>query len=274
MGVFDGLANFLFGVDPINDVAIRQQAELLQRQSQSYQSREQQDYVAQQQYLRDLQARAAGTAPSVAQNQLQAGLDTLNRQQQSATAGASGSNGALAGYGAMLAEGQNAAALQQQQSLLRAQETANALGMQGQTLNSMGARSQAGYGTALNAALGYSGQNLSAQEANQKARSAATGTLLSTAGALGGALLGGGAPLALSASSGGANAATSGGGDNGYSAAAPGYAASGSAGPAGYGYALSDPTIGASDMPQDPYQAGANYSNGAYRTASPSIGQR
>jgi hypothetical protein len=262
MGVFDGLASWLFGADPISDSNVKQQEALLQQQSAQYAAREQQDYQRQLGYGQMLQNQIAGTgAPSVAQRQLVAGLDQQNRNQASQVAGASGSNAALANYGAMLQAGQAGAQMNQQQAVLRAQEIQSAQNQLGGLYSSMGQRSMGGYGTALGGAQNYAGMATSIAQANQRAQMAATGTLLSTAGTLGAAALGGPAAGAVGTAAGNAGAA--------YSAAQPGYAASQQAGYGGAtpnAYSAAQPGYGASltagDQPQDPYQS--SYSNGVY----------
>jgi len=85
------------------------------------------DTRAQQQaMLASLQSRAAGTAPSAAEMQLQQGLEAQQRQALSAAAGARGANPALALK--MAQEQQTAAGLgvNQQAAQLRAQEQAQA----------------------------------------------------------------------------------------------------------------------------------------------------
>jgi hypothetical protein len=266
-GVFQGLADFLFGPDELSNANELQQQKILQQQQAAYAQREQQDYQRQLQYAQSLQQQIAGTgAPSVAQRQLVAGMDQLNRGQASQVAGATGSNAALAGYGAMLQQGQNAAALNQQQAVLHAQETQSAQNQLGAVYSQMGQRSMGGYGTALQGAQGYDqiAQNIAA--ANQRAHAAATGTLLSTAGVLGAAALGGPTAAGVPTAAGQAGAA--------YAAAQPGYAASNGAftnpdqNSGGYGASL---TAGEQAQP-DPYQS--SYSNGVYRSPSPSVGQR
>jgi hypothetical protein len=266
MGVFDGLASWLFGADPISDASVKQQEVLLQKQSADYAAREQQDYQRQVQYGQSLQNQINGTgAPSVAQRQLVSGLDQANRAQASQVAGATGSNAALAGYGAMLQQGQQAAQMNQQGAVLRAQEIQSAQNQLGGLYANMGQRSMGGYGTALGGAQNYAQMASNIQQANQRAQMAATGTLLSTAGVLGAAALGGPAAPAVGTAAGQAGAA--------YAAAQPGYAASNAAftnpnqNSGGYGASLT-----AGDQPQDPYQS--SYSNGVYRSPSPSVGQR
>ncbi len=267
MGVFDHLASWLFGADPISDASVKQQQDLLQKQSADYAAREQQDYQRQLQYGQSLQQQIAGTGiPSVAQRQLVAGLDQANRAQASQVAGATGSNAALQGYGAMLQQGQQAAQLNQQQAVLSAQERQSAQNQYGGLLANMGQRSLGGYGTALGGAQNYAQLASNIQQANQRAQMAATGTLLSTAGVLGAAALGGPAAAGVPTAAGQAGAA--------YAAAQPGAAASNGAftnpdqNSGGYGASL---TAGEQAQP-DPYQS--NYSNGVYRSASPSVGQR
>lgn len=277
------LASWLFGIDPISDANVKQQEQLLQQQSAGYAQRESGDYARQLQYGQALQQQINGTGtPSPAQRQLVAGVDQIGRQAQSMQAGATGSNAALAGYGAMLQQGQLGSQLNQQQAILSAQERAQAQAMYGQNLQSMGARSLSGYGTALGGAASYANMATQIAEQNQRSKAAAAGTLLSTAGTLGASLL---------SPPGAAGMAASGvaGAGAGYAAAQPGYGASLSAGPAGNGYVMSDPMTGysqaqpgydaslnANDMPKDPYQASsAGYGAGLYPySPSNSVGQR
>lgn len=262
-GIFQGLADWIFGVDPIDASREREQESYLIGQSHDYAVREQQDYQRQLQLTKELEARIAGKGgPSVAQQQLQIGADQINRDAASRAAGGTGSNAALSSYGALLTQADTASRLNQQQALLRAQETQANIGQLGAMNANMGRSSMMGYGNALGAGVQYGNMAMQAQQANQRAQAASVGTLLSTLGAIGGTAVGGPAGGVLGSQAGQTMVPAQSPGAA-YSAAMPGYAASN----ANYGTALA-PT----DYPQDPYQA-SNYGSGLY-SPSPSVGQR
>jgi hypothetical protein len=106
----------------------------------------------QQQLVNSLGQVVAGTAPSVAQNQLTQGLGAIQAGQQSAAAGASGQNGALANMNA--AQNMQAAQVQanQQAALIRAQEVAQARAQQAGVLANIGGEAGQSQGQNLQAA--------------------------------------------------------------------------------------------------------------------------
>jgi hypothetical protein len=264
-GVFSGLADFLFGIDKIDADRERQQEDFLISQSHDFALREQADYNRQLQYGRQLENQIAGRGnPSVAQMQLQAGTDQINRDAMARSAGGTGSNAALANYGALLQQADASSRLNQQQAVLRAQETQSAQNMLGGLYANMGQRSMAGYGNALGAGVQYGNMAMGAQQANQRAQAASVGTLLSTAGAIGGAMV---RPPGADAMASGALQAAAPNPNAQYAAAMPGYAASNT----NYGIA---PQLTPADQPRDPYQA-SGYGNGLYPySPSNSVGQR
>jgi hypothetical protein len=99
----------------------------------------------------------AGTAPSVAQNQLTQGLGAIQVGQQSQAAGASGQNGALANTVAAQQMQQAQAQANQQAALIRAQEVAQARTQQAGVLANIGGEAGQSQGQNLQAA-GQAGQ--------------------------------------------------------------------------------------------------------------------
>lgn len=118
----------------------------------SIKKREQGTFDQQGQLSNLLFAQAQGQGPSVAGAQLGQGLDLINRGQMAQAAGANGQNGVLARYQAMQAAAQQGAALNQQQAIARAQETAHAQALLGQNLGNQAGESSNMYGTVSGAA--------------------------------------------------------------------------------------------------------------------------
>lgn len=265
--VFAGLAEYLFGIDKLDAQRQQQMEEYLATQARDYAAREQADYARQEGYGRTLLDTIHGQTPSVAGLQLQQGMDAINRQGQSAVAGASGNNAGIIGYGSLLSGGQMAAQLQGQQAIQRAHEIATAQGLYGNLLGGMGARSAQLEGTTLGTGLGYGQLGTEIQQANQKASAASLGTLLGSAGSAIGAMVGGPTGAAVGGQAGVAGKSYGSSADaapmNPYAAAQPGYADSN----INYGSALTS-----ADQPQDPYQA--SYSDGLYRGPSTDRGMR
>ncbi len=123
-GLLSGITDWLFGnVDNqqyLQDYA-RQQAE-----AQKLREREAQAAAAQARYGQYLQAVMNGTAPSMAQLQLQQGMGAIAQQQQSMAAGIGGPGQALARYGAAVNTGDAQAQMNQAAALARAKETQDA----------------------------------------------------------------------------------------------------------------------------------------------------
>ena len=267
-GVFQGLADYLFGINEIDDSQRQQMETYLAEQARQYAAREQADYVRQEGLGRTLLDTIHGNAPSVAGLQLSQGLDAINRQGQSAVAGAGANNVGIIGYGSLLQTGTNAAALEQAQAIRRAQEIQAAQQAYGVLLQNMGQRSMALTGTSLGTGLGYGQLGTEIQGMNQKAKAASLGTLLGAGGAAIGTLVGGPTGGKIGGMTGVAGQSYGNSPDgaapiNPYSAAMPGYEASNT----NYGSALTS-----TDMPQDPYQE--SYSDGLYRGPSETRGYR
>jgi hypothetical protein len=221
MGILTGLSEFLFGVDPIDNSRLESQTATLQQQAAQYQAREAQDYANQNRYGSSLWNTINGNNPSAAQRSLQGNLDQINRGANSMVSGASGNTGALARYGAILGQGDQAAMANQQAAILQAQEIAAAQQQVGGLYANQGARSAGLYGQNLNMGLNYDQLIAANQQANQKAQGAAMGALLGTAGTIGAAYMTGGAAPAIGAIAGqqagqqmSANSQANGGGYN------------------------------------------------------------
>lgn len=100
----------------------------------------------------------AGTAPSVAQAQLQQGLGQIQQAQQSDASGATGTMAALARMNAQQNTGQAQAQMNQQQALVRAGEVAAARQAKAGLLANQANQAGNMYGQNLTGALGASGQ--------------------------------------------------------------------------------------------------------------------
>ncbi len=199
MGVLSGLSSFLFGVDPVSDEFVKQQQALQQQQADEYRKREAQQTAAQNAYISSLWGVVNGSAPSAAQRQLGANVDQIQRGYNSMSAGAEGNNAGIMRYGAMLGAGDAMAGANQAAGIQQAQEIANAQGQIGNAYANQAGRSAGLYGTAAGIGRDYAGLAAQIQMANQKADAAAQGTLLSTAGTLGAAAIGGPAAAPIAA---------------------------------------------------------------------------
>lgn len=126
---------------------------LAQLQSQYEQTRGQQQTLG-----TALDRTIAGTAPSVAQNQLQQGLGQVRQQAESEASGTTGQNSALARYAAIMAGGNAAAETNQAAAGLRAQEVAAAEAAKGNLLNQEQGATSSLYAPTSSASVGESGQ--------------------------------------------------------------------------------------------------------------------
>lgn len=108
---------------------------------------------------RQLDRQIAGTAPSVAQTQLQQGLGQTRDAVSAQAVGASGQNAAVANYGAIQALAHAQAKQQQDAAALRAQEVQNATTAKANLLNNQQQATSAQSGQATTAGTALSGQN-------------------------------------------------------------------------------------------------------------------
>jgi hypothetical protein len=155
-GALSGVVHGLLGVDNPSTVPYDAQAEELKRQRQIAGGQQAQNYAQENNLAAGLGRTIAGTAgPSVAQTQLQQGLDTSNSSMLAAGAGSSGVNSVLARYQARQQQGEQAAQMQQQAALLRAHEVAQAQQQLAQLRAAMAAQSIGLYGTNLTGGLNY-----------------------------------------------------------------------------------------------------------------------
>lgn len=104
-----------------------------------------------------LNATINGTAPSVAQSQLEQGLAQIAQQQQAQASGATGSNAALARTDAAANTGAAQAATNAQEAGVRANEVAGAETAESGLLNNEANQVQQAKGTDVNAAENFSG---------------------------------------------------------------------------------------------------------------------
>jgi hypothetical protein len=125
-------------------------------------------YAQQQNFANTLQQQANGQGPSVANLQLQ---QTLQQQQANAAAQAASARGvspALANRQAQQAQASNSQASAQSGALARAQETLNAQGELGSTLNNQASQNISQQGLGLQAQEANQQANLGAQEATSQ----------------------------------------------------------------------------------------------------------
>ncbi len=192
-GYGDGFANNPIGT--ISGYLGQQVSQNPYGQGQDPASQEQHDFGAQQQFLRNYQAQQAlqhqtyagqqglansylntisnPNAPSVAANQLAQGVSAANNAAIGQAAQATGQDSALAQRAAMQQGGANLAAANQAQSLVRAQEVANAQGGLGAIYASqLGAQGQQA-NTAAGAGSQFAGTNASLANTTQNTNSAA-----------------------------------------------------------------------------------------------------
>lgn len=177
-GALSGLVSGLLGVDNPNTQPYGDQATELEQQRRQAAAQQAQNYNQESNLAAGLGRTINGTAgPSVAQNQLQQGLDTSNADMLAAGAGASGVNSVLARYQARQQQGEQAARMQQAAALLRAQEVAQAQQQLAQLRAAMGGQNIGLYGANLQGGLGY--DQLKAQLDQQNAQ---RDTILGAAG--------------------------------------------------------------------------------------------
>lgn len=99
-----------------------------------------------------------GSAPSVAGQQLTAGLGEIKSGLESSASGATGNNAPLAQYGALQGYADAAAKTNQQAAMQRTQEQNAAIAAKGQLLGQQANQSANMYGTNLQGAGQFSGQ--------------------------------------------------------------------------------------------------------------------
>lgn len=135
-----------------------------------------QAYARQAQVARGYDSVIAGTAPSVAQNQLGQGLGQIAAQQQSQASGATGTNAAIARIAAMQNTGQAQAQANQQAAMIRAQEVAQAraaqagiAGQQAGEAGSMYGANLSGAASLANPAVAAAGAERTAQQKEDEA---------------------------------------------------------------------------------------------------------
>jgi len=153
------------GTIPATDPGLTQQAQrslgisnnLLQSLGQ-YGQGFQQAQAGQQQLGSYLNRVINGSAPSVAQQQLTAGLDQTKAGIESAASGATGNNAGFAQYAKLQALGGADAATNQAAALQRQQEVNAAVGAKGALLGSQAAENANMYGTTLSGAAQFGGQ--------------------------------------------------------------------------------------------------------------------
>src|SRR5882672_1812584 len=144
-----------------------QQAELMrQRQEQLVMLRQVQ--AQQQAHAQALQDIANGKTPSIARTDLQAGLDTINRNALTSAAGAGGPGSALARYGAINAGADSSAQANQAAALAGVRERMGATNALTGLLGGMGSQAIGAAGQDLSGSLGAAGLRLGAEEYGQK----------------------------------------------------------------------------------------------------------
>jgi hypothetical protein len=189
-GLLSGVTDALFG--SVDNQQYLQQYALEQVQAQEARRREAQAYAAQQNYGQYLQAVMNGTAPSMAQLQLQQGLGAIAQQQQSMAAGIGGPGQALARYGAAVNTGNAQTAMNQAAAMARAKEIADARTAYGANAAGMQQASANMYNSGSQNALGYaqvaSGNAIG--ETNQRNSMQGAGALLQGLGQAGAAYFG------------------------------------------------------------------------------------
>lgn len=166
MSLFSSFGNALFGVPQSSPAPYDAQAAAAQAAAKQYATREQSDYNNQAGLADSLWKTANGTAPSVADMQLQQSFGQNLNNGLAAGAGATGTNAVLARYLATQATGNNGAQLAQAAGIQRAKETQAAQQQLGGLYGNMDQASSGLYGTNLNTGLGYSNIASSVNQAN------------------------------------------------------------------------------------------------------------
>jgi len=110
----------------------------------------------------------AGTAPSVAQNQLTQSLGQINRNVMSQAAGAGGQNAFAARRAAMQTIGANDIAAAQGAATTRAGEVATAQGLKASVLNSLAGNANTQTGQTLDAGENFTNQALTGETDREK----------------------------------------------------------------------------------------------------------
>lgn len=215
-GLLSGISDFLFGtVD--NQQYLQQFAK---EQLAAEQARQQaiQAQAMQQRFGQYLQAVMNGTAPSMAQLQLQQGLGTIASQQQSMASGVSGPGAALARYGAAINTGAAQTATNQAAAIARAKELADARAAYGANAAAIagGATNLYNIGSQNMLGLGGIASGSGIAQFNRQEQDKGLGALFQGVGQAGAAYFG------RQPSTGGGSSAASDGAA--YSAAAPGQA--------------------------------------------------
>jgi Chaperone of endosialidase len=159
-----------------------------------------------------LNAQINGTAPSVAQGQLEQGLAQISQQQLAQASGATGTSGALARSDAMRNTGMAQATENQQAGAARATEVANAENAEGNLLNNEAGQVNAAKTTDIGGAENFATDagNLQSNNAGltQSGGKAQLTTLGTIAGAGGQGYSGGGGGSSSGGGGGGASAGT------------------------------------------------------------------
>lgn len=207
MSLFSSFGSYLFGVPQSSSAPYDAQAAAAQAAAQRYAGREQSDYNNQAALADSLWRTANGTAPSVADMQLQQSFGENLNNGLAAGSGATGTNAVLARYLASQATGNNGAQLAQAAGIQRAKETQAAQQQLGGLYGNMDSASSGLYGTNLNTGLGYSNLANSVNQANSGRAQQSEAAGLSALGGLGSMYFSGRGGSAVSP------AAVTGGGD-------------------------------------------------------------
>jgi len=166
-GALSGLVSGLLGVDNPSTAQYGGESDELRRQREAAAVQQAQNYAGESGLAAGLGRTINGTAgPSVAQTQLQQGLDTSNAAAMAAGAGTNGVNSVLARYQARQMMGDRAAQLQQQAAMLHAQEVAQAQQQLAQLRAAMGGQNIGLYGANLQGGLGYDQLKAQLDQAN------------------------------------------------------------------------------------------------------------
>lgn len=162
-GLLENTGNQLFGGGgpppgtSLNDLAGQDsdaQRRLLAMLAQ-YNQQYNQAFQAQSNVARGYDAVIAGTAPSVAQGQLQQGVGQIAQQQQAQASGATGTNAAIARVAAMQNTAQAQTAANQQAAMLRATETDQARRAQAGIAAQQAGEAGGMYATNVSGATGF-----------------------------------------------------------------------------------------------------------------------
>jgi len=217
-GLLTGITDALFGT--VDNQQYLQQFAKEQIAAEQAKQQALQAAAMQQRFGQYLQAVMNGTAPSMAQLQLQQGLGAISAQQQSMAAGIGGAGGALARYGAAINTGNAQTGANQAAALARAKELADARAAYGANATAIAAGAQNMYGQASQNMLGLGGiaSGTGIAQFNRQEQDRGLGAIASGIGQAGAAYFG------RQPNTGGSSSQASDGAA--YSAAAPGYEAS------------------------------------------------